>query len=88
MDSKKSEISLIVYHTTTILSAKGYMSGEEASIESLLKAEEPFLVYSEDRSKVVCTLNNHELPLRLHALESFVRCVSFVLQRLHAPYID
>lgn len=49
------------------------MSGEEASIQSLLKAEEPFLAYSEDRSKIVCILNNHELPVKLHALESFVR---------------
>lgn len=52
------------------------MSGEDASqIQSLLKEEEPFLVYSEDGSKIVCTLNNHELPVRRDVLESFVRCV-------------
>lgn len=47
-------------------------SGEETRIRSLLEREDPFLVYSDDGSKVVCTLNNHELPLRIDALESFV----------------
>jgi hypothetical protein len=53
--------------------AKNGMAEElDSQVSQLVDSEAPFLAFSEDRKKIVCTLNNHELPVRLEALKAFI----------------
>jgi len=50
----------------------------DPDIEALILAESSYLKLSEDKSKVICVLNNHELPLKKEPIEAFVKYVFFV----------
>ena len=45
------------------------------ALVSLVEREAPFLAFTADEKKIVCTLNNHELPARIDAVEAFVKYV-------------
>jgi len=47
---------------------------DEARIRELVEAESPYLKFANGDTKIVCVLNDHEIPVRLEALEAFVRC--------------
>jgi len=52
------------------------------ALVSLVEREAPFLAFTADEKKIVCTLNNHELPARVDAVEAFVNGKKY--QRLKA----
>ena len=49
-------------------------TANDARIRELVEAESPYLTFTNDDQNIVCVLNNHEIPVRLEALEAFVRC--------------
>lgn len=54
------------------------MGGDESDkIRQVILEHAPFLKESDDGKKIVCLLNNHEIPYRLDAINAFVRCVIF-----------
>jgi hypothetical protein len=48
------------------------MPAVDDALHSLVESEAPFLAFTEDKKKIVCTLNNHELPVRLDVVQTFV----------------
>ena len=54
------------------------------ALVSLVEREAPFLAFTADKKKVVCTLNNHELPARMEAVEAFAKYVKQAFGCLHA----
>lgn len=52
------------------------MGGDESDkIRQIIHEHAPHLKESDDGKKIVCILNNHEIPYRLDAINAFVRCV-------------
>ena len=43
------------------------------ALAALVDGGSPFLAFTADKKKLVCTLNNHELPSRVEAVEAFVK---------------
>ena len=55
------------------------------ALVALVDREAPFLAFTADNKRVICTLNNHELPARTDAVEAFVKYVTHNRSSMHVP---
>ncbi len=48
---------------------------ESEEIRRVIREHAAYLKEADTGKKIVCVLNNHEIPYRLDAINAFVRCV-------------
>lgn len=46
---------------------------------ALVEAEAPYLEFSSERNKILCILNNHEIPPKKEPLQAFIKCVYMIM---------
>ena len=48
---------------------------DDIALQALVEKHSPYLEYKDDKSKIRCTLNGHELPAKIAAVKAFVEYV-------------